>query len=43
MKQPNQIPVTAYRRITKAGAIQLVREHYRKVTPHQRRSPIKTE
>jgi hypothetical protein len=37
MKQPNQIPVDAYRRITKAGAIQKVREHYRKVVPYQRR------
>jgi len=37
MKPPSQIPVNAYRRITKAGAIQRVREHIRKVAPHQRR------
>jgi hypothetical protein len=37
MKQPDQIPVNAYRRITKAGAIQRVRPYVRKVAPYQRR------
>ena len=32
-----QVPVTAYRRITKRGQIQRVRDHYRPVAPHQRR------
>lgn len=31
------VPVNAYRRITKRGAIQRVRDHYRHVIPHQRR------
>ena len=37
MKQPDQIPVSAYRRITKARSIQRVRQHVRKITPHTRR------
>lgn len=32
-----EVPVSAYRRITKRGAIQRVRDHYRHVIPHQRR------
>lgn len=32
-----RVPVTAYRRITKRGAIQRVRDHYRVVVPYQRR------
>lgn len=35
--ETKQFPVNAYRRITKRGAIQRVRDHYRKVSPHQRR------
>lgn len=31
------VPVIAYRRITKRGQIQRVRDHYRQVTPHQHR------
>ncbi len=34
MKPPNRAPLIAYRRITKAGSIQRVRHHYRKVPPH---------
>jgi hypothetical protein len=30
-------PVNAYRRITKRGAIERVRTHYRKVQPHSHR------
>jgi hypothetical protein len=37
MKSPIQISVSAYRRITKRGAIQAVRKHCRKVVPHTRR------
>jgi len=37
MKAPDQIPVSAYRRITKRGAIERVREHVRPVRPYQRR------
>ena len=32
-----EVPVTAYRRITKRGAIQRVRDHYRHVPHHIRR------
>jgi hypothetical protein len=37
MKTPDHILVTAYRRVTKRRAIERVREHVRKVRPHQRR------
>ncbi len=35
--ETKRVPVDAYRRITKRGQIQRVRDHYRKVSPHQRR------
>lgn len=34
---PTNIPVVAYRRITKRGAVQRVRKHCRNVRPHTRR------